>query len=127
MSVRQNKNWLEWAVFALGLTLVAGALGYLIYGGATMKETTPVIEISIGEPERHEHYFGVPVGVLNTGDRTAEGVKIEVVLEGGGEPESGEFTIAFVPRKAKREGWVAFKRDPREGKLTARVAGYAKP
>ncbi len=53
---------------------------------------------------------------------------IEVTLEaGGGEPERGEFTVAFLPRQGRREGWVAFGTDPRAGRLTPRVLGYEKP
>jgi uncharacterized protein (TIGR02588 family) len=39
----------------------------------------------------------------------------------------GELTIAFLPRRATREGWVTFQQDPRAARLTARVLGYEKP
>ncbi|HVF54650.1 MAG TPA: hypothetical protein VM934_00790 [Pyrinomonadaceae bacterium] len=127
MNIEQNKNWLEWVVFSISLVLVAGTLGYLVYSGATMKDATPSIEVSLGPPEARGQHFAVPVTVTNVGDQTAEGVQIEVTLEGGGEKETGEFAIAFVPRKAKREGFVTFGRDPRGGVLSARVLGYEKP
>jgi uncharacterized protein (TIGR02588 family) len=125
---RVEKNWLEWLVFGVGLALVAGTLGFLIYDGATDAGNPPAIEVRLGEPRPTGHNFVVPVSVYNHGDETAEGVTVEVTLEGGGpEPERGELTIAFLPRRATREGWVAFRTDPRAARLTPRVLGYEKP
>lgn len=121
-----HKNWFEWTVFAAGLVLVVATLAYLVYDGATLGAAPPSIEIRLGAPERRAQNFIVPVSVVNRGDLTAEGVQVEVVLKGAGE-ERGEFVVAFLPRGATREGWVAFQTDPREGELTARVVGYEKP
>ena len=124
-----EKNWLEWIVFGVGLLLVVSTLGYLVYDGATAADTPPDIGVSLGEPRPGGAGFLVPVTVVNRGGQTAEGVSVEVVLEGAGaaEPERGEFTLAFLPRGGKREGWVSFRSDPRAGRLTARARGYEKP
>ncbi|HLM57124.1 MAG TPA: hypothetical protein VK422_13495 [Pyrinomonadaceae bacterium] len=126
---RVEKNWLEWVVFGVGLALVASTLGFLVYDGATTEDTPAEIEVRLGEPRRAGQSFLVPVTVVNGGGQTAEGVTIEVTLEGAAacEPERGEFTVAFLPRRSTREGWVAFSTDPRAGKLTARALGYEKP
>ncbi|HZH32864.1 MAG TPA: hypothetical protein VEY11_19000 [Pyrinomonadaceae bacterium] len=126
-----QKNPVEWAVFVAGLALVLSALGYLIYDGATMGSDPPSIEVRLGTPEARAHNFIVPVTVTNHGDETAEGVAVEVLLESGvgGMEESarGELTVAFLPRRATREGFVAFRQDPRAARLTARVLGYGTP
>ena len=123
-----QKNWLEWVVFAVSLILVVSTVGYLIYAGLSMGDQPPSIEIRLGTPEQREHNFIVPVTVVNHGDQTAEGVKIEVVLVSGGEEKArGEVEIPFLPRHATREGWVAFEQDPRTAQLKARVLGYQKP
>jgi uncharacterized protein (TIGR02588 family) len=124
-----QKNWVEWVVFAVGLVLVASALGYLAYEGATMGNDPPSLEVRLGAPEQRTHNFIVPVTVINHGDETAEGVAIEVAFEnaGGQEPVRGELTIAFLPRRATRHGFVTFQQDPRSAQLTARVLGYEKP
>jgi uncharacterized protein (TIGR02588 family) len=129
-----EKNWVEWSVFAVGLLLVLSALGYLAYEGATMGSDPPSIEVRLGTPEQRTHNFIVPVTVTNHGDETAEGITVEVTLENAGsdsssgaEPVRGEITIAFLPRRAAREGWVTFQQDPRAARLTARVLGYEKP
>jgi len=126
---RVEKNWLEWAVFGVGLVLVVSTLAYLVYDGATSADAPPEIEVRLGEPRRGGPGFLVPVTVFNRGGETAGGVTVEVVLEGAGspEPERGEFTLAFLPRRGTREGWVAFRSDPRAGRLTARALGYERP
>lgn len=123
-----QKNWFEWIVFALGLILVFSTLGYLIYAGASMGHEPPSLEVRLGTPEQRQFNFIVPVTVVNHGDETAEGVRIEVVMESGGEvKERGEFDVPFVPRHATREGWVTFEQDPRTAQLKARVRGYQRP
>ena len=123
-----KKNRLEWVVFGISLLLVAGTLGFLVYDAVSLEKMPPDIEVRLGAPEQHGQEFIVPVSVINRGDQTAEGVQVEVTLEtGGAEPERGEFAIAFVPRRATREGWVAFRTDPSKGRLTPRVLGYEKP
>ncbi len=124
-----EKNWLEWVVFGVGLLLVASTLSYLVYDGATAADTPPDVEVRLGEARPGGGGFLVPVTVFNRGGQTAEGVSIEVVLEAPGlrEPERGEFTVAFLPRRGTREGWVVFRSDPRAGRLTARASGYERP
>lgn len=124
-----QKNWLEWVVFAIGLILLFSTLGYLIYDAATLNETPPVIEVKLGEIQQSDRQFIIPIAVSNSGNETAENVQIEVVLEtGGNEQESAEFTIAFLPRSATREGWVTFHTDPRKAeRIKARALGYEKP
>jgi uncharacterized protein (TIGR02588 family) len=94
-----------------------------------MGNDPPSIEVRLGTPEQRTHNFIVPVTVVNHGDETAEGITVEVTLEnaGGGEPVRGELTVAFLPRRATREGWVTFQQDPRAARLTARILGYEKP
>jgi len=124
-----EKNWLEWVVFGVGLVLVVSTLSYLLYDGVTAADTPPDVEVRLGDPRPGGAGFLVPVTVVNRGGQTAEGVTVEVTLEvaGSPEPERGDFTVAFLPRGGRREGWVAFRSDPRAGRLTARASGYEKP
>jgi len=123
-----KKNWLEWTVFALALVLVSLTLGYLLYAGSTMNEEPPSIEVRVGTPEQKQFNFIVPVTVVNHGDETAEGVRVEVIMESADKQQSrSDLDIPFLPRRATREGWVTFEQDPRGAKLRARVLGYQKP
>lgn len=123
-----QKNVLEWTVFAFSCVLVTGVAGYLGYIAMTLEDSPPKIEVKIGKAEKAGDYYRVPVEVENEGDRTAENVHIEIVLERGGkEVEKGDVEIAFLPRLSPRSIEVTFKSDPRQGKLSARVLGFEKP
>ncbi len=123
-----DKNWLEWLVFAIGLGLVTGVIGYLAFAAVTLGSAPPDIKIQLGTPQPEGEYFRVPVSVRNDGDQTAEAVHIEVVLnEDKATEETASFETAFLPRHSSRNGAVTFQTDPRNGKLKARVLGYEKP
>ncbi len=122
-----EKNWLEWAVFAVGLALVCGVLGFLAYDGATTADAPAEFQIELGRHERRDDGFHLPVSVKNSGGETAEGVHVEVVLEASGATERGEFVVAFLPRGGTREASVTFHSDPGAGNMRARVLGYEKP
>ena len=122
-----EKNWLEWAVFGVGLALVLGVLGFLAYDGATTADAPAEFQIELGRAEQRADGFHVPVRVKNSGGETAEGVTVEVLLEAAGRAERGEFVLAFLPRGGTREASVTFHTDPAAGRLRARVLGYEKP
>jgi uncharacterized protein (TIGR02588 family) len=125
-----QKNGLEWSVFALSLMLVIGTLGYLTWAALMQSDEPAQLEVRLGEPQQRKEQFAVPVSVLNDGDRTAEGVVVEVSLENdsGQEVETSQFEIAFVPRHSTREGEVLFKQNPQiAANVTARVLGYETP
>jgi uncharacterized protein (TIGR02588 family) len=122
-----KKNLLEWTVFAASLVLVLTVIGYLTYEAVTTGDNPPRIIVSSGKAHEWNGLYRVPIAAQNLGDQTAEGVMIEVTLEGGGETETGEVAFAFLPRRSRREGWASFTRNPKTGKITARVRGYESP
>jgi uncharacterized protein (TIGR02588 family) len=123
-----QKNWLEWSVFAVGLLLVAGVIGYLVYDAATLGDAPPSMVVRLGAPEQRSNMYAIPVAVTNQGDQTAEGVVVEVLLERGEEQEQAQFEIAFVPRRSTRTGWVVFRTDPRGAdQITGHVLGFEAP
>ena len=122
---RAHKNWLEWTVFALSATLILAVAGVLAYRSVAGERRNPLLEVSLGAPERVPSGYAVPVTVTNAGEVTAEEVVVEVRLEGG--DERGELTIAFVPGGSRRRGWVAFTREPDAARLRARLVGYEHP
>lgn len=125
---RVEKNPLEWAVFFVGLAAVLATMGFLVWDAATSNGSTPDLRVELGAPEPASGGFTVPVTVRNLGDETAEGVLVEVTLElPGAPPETAEIEMAFVPRRSRREGWVTFRGNPRQGRLAGRALGYEKP
>lgn len=125
---RVEKNRLEWIVFALGLVLVLGTLGFLVWDASQGEDSPPELTVTLGRPEPRSEGWAVPVTVRNHGGETAEGARVVVTLElPGGEKEEAEYDVAFVPRGSQREGWVHFLHPPGTGRLTGRVSGYEKP
>jgi uncharacterized protein (TIGR02588 family) len=112
------KNWLEWSVFAVGLVLVLGTLGFLVRESFEAAGGPPEVVARLGPPRAAAGGFMVPVEVGNTGQATAEGVQVTVILElPQSEREEAVLDIAFLPRDSRRNGWVTFQSDPGRGSL----------
>ena len=112
------KNWLEWSVFAVGLVLVLGTLGFLVRESLVAAGGSPEVVARLGPPKASAGGFMVPVEVANLGQGTAEDVKVTVVLElPEAEREEAVLDIAFLPRDSRRNGWVTFRTDPSRGTL----------
>ena len=125
---RVEKNRLEWIVFALGIVLVLGTVGFLVWDAALGEDSPPELTVTLGRPEPRGEGWAVPVTVRNHGGETAEGARVVVTLElPDGGKEEAEYDVAFVPRGSRREGWVHFLHPPGTGRLTGRVSGYEKP
>ena len=112
------KNWLEWAVFTVGLALVLGTLGFLVRESLVTAGGPPDVVARLGQPQAAADGFMVPVEVANLGKGTAEDVQVTVILGlSGGEREEAVLDIAFLPRDSRRNGWVTFQGDPKRGTL----------
>lgn len=122
-----DKNALEWTVFGVGLVLVVATLGYLVREAVTTGAAPPELVVHLGNPRPVEAGFQVPVTVVNRGDRTAEGVSVTITLAAKSEREEAVLTIAFLPHQSRRQGWVTFRADPRDGELRVGPVGYAAP
>jgi uncharacterized protein (TIGR02588 family) len=116
--VKPAKNWLEWSVFAAGLVLVLGTLGFLVRESFVAAGGPPEVVARLGPAKAAAGGFMVPVEVRNMGQDTAEDVQVTVILElPQGDPEEAVLAIAFLPRDSRRDGWVTFQNDPRRGTL----------
>jgi uncharacterized protein (TIGR02588 family) len=121
-----EKNTLEWTVFGIGLILVMATLGYLLREASTTSASPPDLVVHLGTPQRVTEGFQVPVTVVNRGDRAAEGVSVIVTLAAK-EREEVVLNIAFLPHQSRREGWVTFRGDPRDGNLQVGPVVHASP
>jgi uncharacterized protein (TIGR02588 family) len=122
-----DKNALEWTVFGFGLILVAATAGYLVREAFTGGSSPPELRVHLGPPLQVAEGFQVPVTVINRGERVAEDVSVTITLSAGAEREEAVLTIAFLPHQSRREGWVTFRGDPRDGDLRVGPVGYASP
>lgn len=120
---RLDKNALEWTVFAVALVLVLATFGYLVRESLTTDPGPPDVTVSLGAPVPGAGGHLVPVTAENRGAGTAEEVRITIRLEGASPMEEAVLTLPYLPRGARRSGWVTFRGDPASGRLE--VAGVA--
>jgi uncharacterized protein (TIGR02588 family) len=122
------KNWLEWSVFAVGLVLVLGTLGFLVRESLLVTGGPPEVVARLGPPKAAAGGFMVPVEVGNVGRSTAEDVQVTVILElPQGRREEAVLAIAFLPRNSRRNGWVTFRSDPDRGSLQLGAIAFEVP
>jgi uncharacterized protein (TIGR02588 family) len=122
-----DKNALEWTVFGLGLILVVATLVYLVREVTTRGSSPPELVVDLGPVQQVAGGFQVPVTVVNRGERVAQDVSVTITLAAGTEREEAVLTIPFLPHRSRRDGWVTFRGDPRDGDLQVGPVGYASP
>lgn len=127
-----KKNWLEWTVFAAGLTLLVVVAGYLVVQALRYRDEPAALTVALGEPWSPAGtdlaQLAVPITVGNHGGQTAAEVDVEVLLVRDGEVlERRELTFPFVPRRSSRSGSLTFQHHPRREELVAHVLGYLEP
>lgn len=130
MKQTDPKNWLEWCVFAVSCVLVLGTVAALVaqWWNAGTRQP-PRITLTLGASTSGPGYYAMQVQAMNRGEETAEDVLIQVTLERhDGGREQSQLRIQYLPRGARREGWVTFESDPAQArKIYARPLGYEKP
>ena len=118
----------EWIVAGVGLVLVAGVIGFLIYEAFSGNRLPPDIKLSVDSVVQTPNGFLVTITAVNQGAITAEGVDVEGELRGGAEQlEQSRTTIDYLPPRSKKQAGLFFTRDPRQFELRVRPLGYEEP
>ena len=118
----------EWVVASVGLILVAGAVGFLLYRAVTQNSSPPDVRVQMESVVPLHGGYLVKIKVINDGDVTAEGVVVEGELKKGeGQVELSHTEINYAPARAEKQGGLFFSHDPRRGELRLRVLGYEEP
>ena len=120
-----QKNPLEWTVFGTSLLLIALCLGVLGYEHWTRSGSPPFITARIGEVLERPGSFAMEILVQNSGDRTAAGVHVQLLLEET--DEQAEAVLDHVPYRSTRRAWLSTRADPRQHHAQVRVLGYEEP
>lgn len=124
----QPPSRLEWIVAALGLLLVASALGLLLYEAVTGDGGPPDLSVTVRDTLTMDDHYLVRVALRNEGDATAAEVQVEgELLRDGEATETSAITIDFVPAQSQRQAGLIFRLDPAAHELRLRVLGYSEP
>jgi len=116
---------LEWGFGVVSGVLVIALLAYLAAQGIRT-QTPPSFRLAVQHVERFGTTYHVVVEVENAGDLTAAEVAVRGVVTGG-EPETSDTVLDFLPPRSTRETVLLFSRDPGADKLTLSVRGYNQP
>ena len=118
----------EWAVAALGLILVVGTIGFMLFRALTETGTPPTIEFSVGEIQPSGPGYLVTFTATNRGNEAAADLLVEGQLAGDdGSTETSSATLAYLPGGSHRQGGLFFVSDPRARPLVIRAKGYERP
>ena len=124
----KQTSTLEWIVAAVGLILVIGTIGFMIYEALTSKDAPPKFETSVERIDEINSGYRVIFKTVNEGEKTAADVRIEGELKDGTQSvEKSETTISYAPSKSEVRGGLFFKNNPQQLQMEVRVAGYSEP
>ena len=127
-SPQETPSVLEWIVAGIGVLLVAGAIGFLIYRGATKADTPPNIKIDVESVVPAAEKYLVNFRISNTGAGVAAALTIEGELKSGEKSEeTSDVTFTYLPSQSERRGGLFFTKNPNDYELKLRAKGYEKP
>jgi uncharacterized protein (TIGR02588 family) len=124
----KDAPWWMWGIALLGLALVAGSVGFMLYEAVAGDSSPPDVTVHVDSILPARNGFLVKFRAVNEGGSTAEGLTVEGLLRNGNELlESSNTVIEFVPAHSEREGGLFFSSDPRQYQLQVRAKGYENP
>ncbi len=124
---KETKNWLEWTVTIMAAIIVLFTLTFLVYQVLFQEQTQPDIKVVLGNPQKLENYYAIPVKAENRGTETAQKVRIEIFIENSSEDEKAHIEFDYLPGKSTSRGWVSFRHNPTGKNLKTHVLGYNSP
>ena len=126
-NIKDAPLWM-WGIGLLGLVLVLGSIGFMLYQAAAGDSSPPDVTVRVGSILPIRNGFLGEFRAINEGGSTAEGLTVEGELRKGTESvETSNTTIEYVPSHSEREGGLFFRSDPRQYELRLRATGYEKP
>jgi uncharacterized protein (TIGR02588 family) len=118
----------EWLMAIVGLILVVGSIGYLLYQAVKGDAMPPDISFEVTLISPISNGYLVNFRAMNQGDVTAKGLMVEGQLtDAGQEIETSETSLDYMPSHSEREGGLFFTQDPRQFELQLRAVGYEQP
>jgi len=120
-------SW-SWVAAAVGLALVAGSAGFMLFRALAGDPSPPDLVIETEAVVPNGSSYLVPIRVANRGGSAAAGLTVEgVLMEGTVTVETSAITMDYVPSSSQRKARLFFSRDPRKFDLQVRAKGYEQP
>jgi uncharacterized protein (TIGR02588 family) len=113
---------------AVGLVLLVGAVGYIIYDAWRSDQSPPAFVVSIESVEPVASGYRVQFRAQNVGATAAKGVTIEARSASSRDTaEVSHTTLDYLPGGATRRGALFFRSEVRAQTLLIRALGYEEP
>ena len=123
-----KRNWLEWLILVVSVSLVAGLVGYLLVTGLT-NGGPPVIRAAVSVEDATEGPDGgwfAPLVVRNEGGSAAVAIVMEGSATVDGTEETSQLVVDILAAGSRVELVLGFSAPP-EGDVTLRVVGFESP
>jgi uncharacterized protein (TIGR02588 family) len=119
---------LEWVVAVLGLAMLVGVTGFLLWRGVQDNGQPPSLRIDVESVEPVHGGYVVELRVTNEGDQTAAAVTVSgALMDGNTLIEEREMTFDYLPPVSSRRGGLFFTDNPADYTLTLHPVGYREP
>lgn len=119
---------LEWILAVIGLILVVGVVGFLLYHAFTDEQTPPDISVKIESVAKNKNGYLVQFVIKNEGGKTAADITVEGELKKGEEnAETSDVTVDYVASKSEKKGGLMFTKNPSEYDIQLRAKGFNAP
>jgi uncharacterized protein (TIGR02588 family) len=118
----------EWVVAYVGLALVLGSIGFMLYQAIAGDTSPPQMTVRMEAIKALDHGYLVQIRAINQGGAAAANVSVEGVLTNQSGPvESSRTILDYVPAHSYRRGGLFFIHDPQQFHVQLRAMGYAEP
>lgn len=125
--VRDRTPLLEWVAGLIGLTIVVGSVGFLVYQGIRSEPPYPELDVQVVDVKPQADGYLAVLRIDNRGGATAQNATVTGRLQTPEGTETSEVTVDYVPAESSRRAGLFFTRDPRRHPLHVRAEGYQKP
>jgi uncharacterized protein (TIGR02588 family) len=118
----------EWIVAYIGLALVLGSIGFMLYQAIAGDPSPPQVAVRTEAIRDLGHGYLVQIRAINQGGSAAANVGIEGMLTNHSGPiEVSQTILDYVPARSYRQGGLFFTHNPQQFHMQLRAMGYAEP
>ena len=122
-----KRNIVEWAVLATSVLAIGLVVAILaVEGFSESRPADPRLTLLSGEAHSAASGWIVPATVVNEGDEAAEAVVFEATASLGGEDETSQLQVDFLPAGTEVEVAFAFSAQP-DAEITVRLVSFRSP
>ncbi len=127
---KRRRSFPERLSFSIACFILGFLIFLILYQWKFVENQPPILSIIVDQEIRYQRtQYYVPFTVYNTGGQTAKSVQVigELEIKAENIQQQGEQQIDFLSGGEEASGAFIFSHDPKQGKLTIRVASYKLP